>query len=871
MSVLRIPILVEETVGRDRHGELVRVGVPLPRGALTRGASVVLTDEDERSFPTQSRALTYWSDGSVKWLLIDAQVSARGAERRGFWLCSTEAESNVDSASVARLRIQKDASYTIDTGTAAFRVGLNGSLIESVTIQGRELLDEAGARLSLTGCKGHPYRPVTTQVYLEEEGPLRTAVVLEGHFISVGEAHASSVRIEFKARVIFCARQSVVRLEVQLHNPNAARHPGGLWDLDDRGTALFEDVSLSLKPTGRVADIRWYAEDSRDFHVETPKELTFYQDSSGGENWDSANHVDGAGEPTVTFRGYRVTYGEPDTMRLIAEGDRPTPALAAVTDRGLVAATVLDFWQNFPKALRWSEEILDVALFPWECHAPFALQGGERKRQTILLEFEAPGVKSSLESWQHPLRVSIDPEWIEASGALEGFIPAARDRNVEYLRYIQAIIEGPDAFEKKRELIDEYGWRNFGDLYADHEAVQAKGWRPLVSHYNNQYDFIYGALIHHLRTGDVRWRTLAEDAARHMMDIDIYHTDEDKPAFNHGLFWHTDHYKSAATCTHRTYSQKNGRGLSYGGGPSNEHNYTSGLLLYYCLSGDPEAAEAVRELAEWVIAMDRGSAEDAEAGPTGLASKTVDPSYHKPGRGAGNSINALLDAFRLTRERSYLAKAEELIARCIHPRDDIEALGLSEPEFRWSYLVFLQILGKYLHLKLELGEADFAFHYARESLLHYARWMLRHEVPYKDVLHKVELPTETWPAQDVRKCHVLHLAGEFSPEPERSAFHDKADFFFTRGLEDLMSFETARLTRPLVIQCVYGHLQAYYQAHRAEGVDIACSVENFGSPQPFLPQLREWPERARDLGTRLVRTGSERLDVFGRLSTPSRL
>ena len=867
---VRIPILVEETIGRDRPDELLRFSVPVPRGVLRGGANVTLRDSDERTLPTNSRPLTFWSDGSIKWLSVDAAVSVRGGERARFHLCPAGPIQGGQQP-VPGVRVEKDSGYTIDTGAARFRVGLNGAVIEAVAARGVDLLDGAGVRLSLTGCAGHPYRPVTTELLLEDEGPLRVVAVLEGHFVPVRATIGTPVRIEFRIRLIFVAGHSVVRLEVQLHNPSAARHPGGLWDLDDRGTAVFEDVSLSLKPAGQVDDIRWSAEDARDVHVEAPNDLTFYQDSSGGENWDSENHVDGRGQSTVTFRGYRVTYGEPGKMRLIAEGDRPTPILAAATDRGMVAATVLDFWQNFPKALRWSEEILDVALFPWECQAPFALQGGERKRQTILLEFGATGASSTLEQWQHPVQVSLDPEWVEQSGALQGFIPAARDRNAEYLQYIQSVIEGPQAFAAKRELIDEYGWRNFGDLYADHEAVQASGFRPLVSHYNNQYDFIYGALVHHLRTGDVRWRTLGEDAAQHQMDIDIYHTDEDKPAFNHGLFWHTDHYRPAATCTHRTYSEKNGRGLTYGGGPSNEHNYTSGLLLYYCLSGDPEAAEAVRELAGWVIAMDRGSGEGADAGPTGLASKTVDPSYHKPGRGAGNSINALLDAFQLSRERTFLAKAEELMARCIHPVDDIEALGLSEPEFRWSYLVFLQVLGKYLHLKLELGETDYAFHYGRESLLHYARWMLQHEVPYQEVLHKVLLPTETWPAQDVRKCHVLHLAGEFSSEPERAAFHDKADFFFARSLEDLLKFETAYLTRPLVIQCVYGHLQAFYQAHRTEGVDLKCPVEDFGLPQPFTAELREWPQRVRDLGTRLVRTGTERLDVFRRLSTPSRL
>ena len=868
---LNIPILVEETIGRDRQDELLRFGVPMPRGALRNGARLSVRDPQARALPTDAKPLLFWSDGSIKWLVVQAPVSLRAGAKTRFHLCAADARQEGAEPAFPPLRVEKHSGYVIDTGAATFRVGLNGALIESAAVQGAELLDDAGARLSLTGCTGHPYRSVTTQLFLEEEGPLRVAVVLEGHFVPVRETTGAPVRIEFKVRLIFVAGQSVVRLEVQLHNPGAARHPGGLWDLDDRGTAEFEDVSLSLKPAGHVGEIHWSAQDAHDVHVEAPKDLTFYQDSSGGENWDSDNHVDGRGQLTVTFRGYRVTYGEPGKMRLIAEGDRPTPALAAVTDRGLVAATVLEFWQNFPKALRWSEDILDVALFPWEYRAPHALQGGERKRQTILLEFGSAGATSALAQWQHPLEVSLDPEWVEQSGALPGFIPAARDRNSEYLRYIHSVIEGPHAFAAKRELIDEYGWRNFGDLYADHEAVQDSGFRPLVSHYNNQYDFIYGALIHYLRTADLRWRTLAEDAARHQMDIDIYHTDEDKPAFNHGLFWHTDHYKPAATCTHRTYSAQNGRGLAYGGGPSNEHNYTSGLLLYYALSGDPEAAEAVRELAGWVIAMDRGSGEGAEAGPTGLASKTVDPSYHKPGRGAGNSINALLDAFQLSGERTYLAKAEELIARCIHPKDDVAQLGLSEPEFRWSYLVFLQILGKYLHLKLELGETDYAFHYGRESLLHYARWMLEHEVPYQDVLHKVLLPTETWPAQDVRKCHVLHLAGAFSPEPERSRFHDRADFFFTRSLQDLLKFDTAYLTRPLVIQCVYGHLQAFYQTHRSEGVDLECPIADFGMPQAFTAQLREWPERVRDIGTRLVRTGTERLDVFRRLSTPSRL
>src|SRR5690606_17765134 len=124
----------------------------------------------------------------------------------------------------------------------------------------------------------------------------------------------------------------------------------------------------------------------------------------------------------------------------------------------------------------------------------------------------------------------------------------------------------------RREIVDEYGWRHFGDLYADHEAVGHVGTTPFVSHYNNQYDFVLGAGVHALRTGNPDWLRLMTDAARHTIDIDVYHTRGDRSAFNGGLFWHTDHYRPAATATHRTYSRRNAGNGQYGGGPSNEHN-----------------------------------------------------------------------------------------------------------------------------------------------------------------------------------------------------------------------------------------------------------------------------------------------------------
>ena len=874
----RVPLVVKEHAGLDRRHEWVRLGVPFAEGVLCDASQMVVADASGQLLPRQARALATWPDDTIKWLLLDllADVPANGVANLTVRPASCDdASAHQDALPLALGLEQREGCWIVDTGAAVFRLGAEGAaLIGSVQVGGTELLTPAGVSVCLTGCSGRVYATVTRRLYVEESGPIRAVIVAEGDLRCAGGDGA----LEFKARLTFVSGAANLALEFQVRNPHAARHPGGLWDLGDRGTVLFDDLSLSMTPAAPVQALRWYAERPDRMRTEEPVPWSLYQDSSGGENWDSANHLDVEGGSSVTFRGYRVRSGDADEHMLIAEGDRATPAVQVVTAAGSIAATTEDFWQNFPKALRWNGDALSVGLFPGESRAPHALQGGEQKRHTALLEFLGPNASTSIAQRQRPVTVSIDPIWVEESRVIESFVAASHDRNELYLRYVNAIVEGPHAFLAKRELIDEYGWRNFGELYADHEAVRHQGPRPLVSHYNNQYDFVYGSMVHFLRTGDARWRQLGEEAARHTIDIDIYHTDEDRAAFSHGLFWHTDHHRPAATCTHRTYSARNGRGPAYGGGPSNEHNYTSGLLLFYYLTGDSEAAGAVRELADWVIGMDDGSRSALgliDPGPTGLASKTVDDSYHKAGRGAGNSINALLDAYQLTGERPYLEKAEELIRRCIHPADDVDELGLLEPEFRWSYLVFLQVLGKYLHLKLAWHESDYMLHYARASLLHYARWIAVHEVPYKDVLHKVELPTETWPAQDMRKCHVLHLAAEFAPPAERPGLRAKAAFFFERSLNDVLSFDTAYLTRPLVILCVYGHVHGYYEAHHDEDRVGAALSYSFGSPVAFEPQKRRWrsalPKRIRRLVAKVRRAGLERLGFLRHYTTPSRL
>ena len=570
--------------------------------------------------------------------------------------------------------------------------------------------------------------------------------------------------------------------------------------------------------------------------------MQVYQDSSGGENWKSANHVNRLGQVMNAFSGYRVTIGD----AVVEEGHRASPMIQWENGRQCISGTIENFWQNFPKSLEGNSGQITFRLFPQHYNDVFELQGGEQKTHTIFLCFDEVAQEQGEVDWSHaPLMVCSDPQWYARSKAINYLLPRCQDKNDAYVQLIDSVVSGENTFFDRREIIDEYGWRNFGEVYADHEAVGHQGPSPRVSHYNNQYDVIFGLLIEFLRTGEPRWFELGQDLARHVIDIDIYHTKEDRPAYNGGMFWHTDHYFDASTGTHRAFSSANKHpdGLQdYGGGPCNEHNYTSGLLLYYFLTGDSLVYEVIEGLADWVIEMDQcrpGVLGFLDRRPSGLASSSTHRDYHGPGRGGGNSINALIDGYRLTQNPKYLCKAEELIRRCIHPHDRIEERNLTDIEYRWSYLVFLQVLGSYLDFKVQCRSLDEMYAYAKASLLHYAKWMVEHEVPYKQVLDRVQIPTETWSAQDIRKSNVCKFAAKHADGVTRSQFLEKSEFFFSASVFDLLSFQTCQLTRPLVLMLVNGYMHSYFQANPNESAPMPFSKVAFGRPKSFSPQLHE--------------------------------
>jgi hypothetical protein len=845
--VVKVPLIVESAVATLAN-QPVTVGVPFPRGVLADGLVPSLSDASGRGVPLQTTPLAHWPDGSAKWLLLDFICGPVAKGQETWSLELRDKQTPRFPHSEEQLRVDEtERGIIVSTGSASFMLDRDVlAPIVQAEIDGAPILDSARSRTVLIDAKGRNCLPRIERSEIETRGPVRATVRFEGSFDG-----RRRDRCRFRARLSFFAGLSLVRVELTLHNPRRARHRGGLWDLGDPGSILFRDLSLQLALSGDGAQqIHWTEEVDGAVRATEASTFEIYQDSSGGENWSSRNHVNRYGQVPCQFRGYRVVQGTESRIGL-----RASPVVSARGAGGNVTVAIPEFWQQFPKAIDTQGQTLNLRLFPGQFGDLFELQGGEQKTHAAWLDFSRND-RSDIDSlkWSHGrARVHCTPEWYSRSKSIPHFVPASTDPADRFESYLSAVVEGPNSFFVRRELIDEYGWRNYGEVYADHEGQHYTGEPPVISHYNNQYDLVFGMLRQYLRSENTRWLELADPLARHVIDIDIYHTDRDKAAYNGGLFWHTNHYRDAATSTHRAYSRHNYEpGDPFGGGgPSSNHNYSTGLLHYYYLTGDPNARDVVVGLADWVVNMDDGKQSVLgvlDPAPTGHATYPGEPNYQGPCRGAGNSINALIDGWLLASRHAYLEKAESLIRRVAHPDDDIPGRDLLNVEQRWSYTVFLSSVSRYLSVKADEGQLDNMYAYARAVVLRYAEWMVNHERPYFDQADKLEFPNETWAAQEFRKANVLRSAAAYLEEPMRSTMLGRGAQLVERAWQDLTGFPSRHSSRAVALLLIEGCRNAWLSQDRVPSAPKFRSSVDFGEPEEFVPQKQKIISQMRTVG-----------------------
>lgn len=789
-------LILMETGGVSRNHEFVQVGIPFAKGELFASNDLALASQLGRVQPVQTTVLKQWHDGSIKWLLLDFTATVPAESISHYYLLNSQKPLQANGHPVQITRAAD--RWQVSTGVATFFIDAQlFRPFSRVVVDGSEILlpDSAGCLLDLNGIGR--VLPVVHSIRIETEGPVRTTLRIEGSF-STKEKRSP----DFSCRLHFFADSSCVKLELTLRNSQPAEHPGGFWDLGDPGSLLFRECTLEFPFQKGFADtISCSPADDAPLcsTTDTGDTLAIYQESSGGKNWRSPIHRNRNGEVPFSMPGFSVTIGDEQ----VQSGDRATPVVWCGSNTTGLAVVLPDFWQEFPKAIEAGQSGLHVSLFPARFPDLHELQGGEQKTTTLYLDFAT--TPTGLEWARAPLAVLASPETCQYSNAIAD-LPASVHESTD------RCTPDPKLLLAKRELTDEYGWRNFGEIPADHEAVYHQGTEPFISHYNNQYDLCGSMYRQFFATANPLWGELARDLARHLLDIDLYHTEQDREEYNNGLFWHTNHYLSAGLSTHRSFSREHllvKNSHACGGGPGAEHCYTTGLLLHYFMTGNNDYREAVIKLARWCVRSLTGSqtllASLRKAGrylkqlnQANDGARPVFPRYPLT-RGTGNAINACLDAFEAGGGIWFQKQSEALIRGSLNPGDDIAARNLLNPEDAWSYTVLLVAVAKYLTTKRELDQLDDQFCYARNCLLAYAEWMLQHEYPYLKKPVLLEYPNETWAAQDLRKSVILFHASCYAAPEKRSVFLEKARFFYNAAQKELLRHPTRSFTRPIAL------------------------------------------------------------------------
>ncbi len=820
-------------------------------------AALTLIDSEGKALLLQVQPLANWPDGSVKWLLCDFLADLPESGETVFRLQHAERPTQTDGP----FRLERKAEcWRIDTGACIFDIDTR-ILRPFLSVQSAESGAAAGtAEVHLIDNEGGHWTPQIDELTLEAGGPVRATLLFSGGF-----RQQKKNLLRFEARLHLFAASSRAALELRLHNPRAARHAGNLWDLGDPASVLLREWSfvLRLKAKEQVRLRLRTGEDNAWHELGSQSGGQVYQESSGGERWDSPVHRNRDGHVPLTFRGWRLSSGG----QAVAEGLRAQPLLWwGETGRPGVSGSIDRFWQRFPKAAAVDPGGVTLSLLPPEFPGGHELQGGEQITETLRFDFAAP---VECRGWGDP---AIDVRCAADVYRASGVFPDGLWQPVEprYAGLAQIALDENAGFLAKREKVDEYGWRNFGDLYADHESAYYEGDRPFVSHYNNQYDVLDSLYRLYLAGCDARWGELARDLAAHFADIDVNHTDEDREEYCQGIFWHTDHYLDAGLSTHRMASrehlaQKNP--AFCGGGPAAEHCYSSGLTLHYFLTGDPRSRALVLTIAHWCWRSLRGPQTVGAALLRAVKNFSLWRqdrgtraiwSRYPFSRGTGNCLNATLNAFEVTHDRRFLSRAAKIIQGTVHPEDHPEERDLLNAEYSWSYNVFLAAIGRFLHIKREWDELDGHYRHARDSLLTYARWMGANEYPYLEKPEILEYPNETWAGQDLRKGVIFLSAACHVRGTERLQFQERARFFLGAGFDELLRRETRHYTRPLALVLQNGWAVEALTAGHLLQAEPEPIVKPVGRPTPRLT-LGEMVRRSLgDLLAVLLQTGPRR-------------
>ncbi len=560
-------VILPPTVSRTKCLEIVRrrrggpwpvsVGVPLPAGTLADTRRMRLLQGGD-PVPCQSRALAHWDDGSIKWALLDFVADGTSDYT---WECGTGITAPTSDAGLDY--VESATGITVTTGPIRVEWRHDHLSLPGIVSTRQPCGDytpitppSTAAAVTLVEANDTTYQALTPDsITLEETGPQRACVRLD----CTHRSQAGTVLFRSTFRIHVFRDSSLIRVLHTVENDNTKAPFTTIRQLSLRaGFDLRQTVSGQLEGC--------------DAAPSAPALLRQIHDDT-----------------------FRVMQGE----AMLHQGQRAAGTAHRCGQAAAVTLAVRDFWQNYPKGIESDAAGFVFHVFP--LLTPDEFPGGDELEDRLFYHLRdgcyrlKAGVSRTHEFWfdiqpggagirdaftasvQHPPLYSVALEAFNSSRTFTSL--PSRDPS-PYPRYEVWVDAARQAYATDRENYRAYGFHNFGDWYGE----RTYNWG------NMEYDTPWCFLQEYLRGGEPQFYTWAEEAVRHLIDVDTcHHGPHAGWQYSHCVGHVGDYYPDG----YRERAQFRGRW-------SPSHTWIEGPLLYHLLSGDARALEGALKTCGWL-------------------------------------------------------------------------------------------------------------------------------------------------------------------------------------------------------------------------------------------------------------------------------
>ena len=580
-----------ETSGVDRVAR-IRTGIPVAAGVLYRlPGALRVTGPEGKEIPAQFSATGYWTDGSVKWVLVQFALPLKAKESK---ICRLEYLPGKPSAvSPGKLACSEDEHFIIvDTGKITARIDKRSFKLISEVRDAKGRLLGAFDGVLLTDGSGGKFSTASLppeRIVREEEGPEVLTFKITG---SYADENGEKLH-RYTTRLRFFADSAVVQISHKHLNDWL------VWEFSD-----LDSLTLDWLPGGK-ADAVHFSDGRQLRSLAAPASLAQWDENAGFVN-----------------------------------GDRFGAPLDGAVKIGDMTIAVADFARRYPKALTFDGRKLTVALLPKQpskeygrelpgylqfpfCEGKYRIKWGMAFTEELTLDFGG-GSGIAAEATE-PVIAVIDRDYLASTRAIPGVLPKNDHR---FDRIEKRVGEALKRHLKRKRDQREFGFLNYGDWFGE----RGRNWG------NNEYDLAHGLFSYFYRSGYRSAAVLARAAARHQADVDTIQA-------------YADRYVIGANAEHAV--GHTGMGYQWAAGPratwsypfyrycfsaGNGHTWTAGMIDGWFFNGDPVVMDSVHLMGEHMLNFMLPDFKTLG----GLE------------RSAGWSVIALVSLYRATGDRAYL-------------------------------------------------------------------------------------------------------------------------------------------------------------------------------------------------------------------------